>query len=222
MKRFFSLFCVLIFLLTFSSACSNKFSLNEYVSELRSCLYEGRSESYTIKAGYGFKESPFVNDGKVGDRVNLLSFKLVDKQTDDALFTLKFTFNGDEYKSDFKLNPLTGTLTCDVEVDNFNEKEFTVQVLSAGKSETINMTSIIPDGTISYSSAIKSLQGKQGSLISHYTTEDGIFNAEIYARILINDGAPYWYIGIASGNDNLKALLVDGKTAEILAIREIF
>ena len=97
-----------------------------------------------------------------------------------------------------------------------------MQISSAGVTETVTMTSIIPDKTISYSTALNHLVQKQQSLVAHYTTDDGVFTAEIYARILVNDGAPYWYIGIASGNNNLKALLVDGITGEILAIREIF
>ena len=41
-------------------------------------------------------------------------------------------------------------------------------------------------------------------------------------RVIVKDQLPYWYVGFASGNEQLKALLVDGINGEVLAIREIF
>lgn len=222
MKRFFCLTLILVVIFSFFSACSKSFTLDGNVSELRSCLYEGKSDTLHLKAGYGFKETPFVNDGKVGDTAYILTFKLIEKETEKINYNLSFSFNETVYNGTFKLNPVTNTMTCAIEIDGFNLKEFTVQISFAGNSESITLKSIVPENTISYSNALKLLQKNQGALISHYTTEDGVFNAEIYARILIKDRAPYWYIGIASGNDNLKALLIDGVSGEVLAIREIF
>ena len=41
-------------------------------------------------------------------------------------------------------------------------------------------------------------------------------------KVIVKDDKPYWYVGIASGGGNLKALLIDGFSGEVLAIREIF
>ena len=41
-------------------------------------------------------------------------------------------------------------------------------------------------------------------------------------RIFVKNDSPYWYVGIASGNGKLKALLIDGASGELLAAREIF
>ena len=82
------------------------------------------------------------------------------------------------------------------------------------------MQSIIPKGTISYVKALECLNKSQPQLIKAFSNEDG-FNAEIYARIIVKNDKAYWYIGLAGGNNRLKALLVDGKTCEVLAVREI-
>ena len=39
---------------------------------------------------------------------------------------------------------------------------------------------------------------------------------------IVKEKKPYYYVGFASGNDKLKALLIDGLTGKTLAIREIF
>lgn len=222
MKKFF-LFLIVFTCFTLSfSACKQDNILLSNVSEARYNLYQGQSQNFSIKAGYGFKETPFINDGKVGKTINVLSFKLLDKEVDDTTYTLQFDFNQTEYKGVFKLNPITSTVTCEIEVDNFDLKEFTVKISSGAESESVVLKSTVPDTAISYSTALDYLVKNQSSLISHYTDTNGNFHAEIYMRILVKDGSPYWYVGLASGKDKLKALLIDGISGETLAIREIF
>jgi hypothetical protein len=204
------------------SACAKQNVLLNSISQLRCNLYQGETENFKLKAGYGFTEQPFVNDGKVGRTINQLTFKLVDKETEQATYSLSFDFNGISYNGDFKLSPITDTLTCTIEIDNFYEKEFTVKLSFGGQNEDITLKSIIPENTISYNTALDYLASSQNTIISHYINQDGIFNAEIYLRVLVKDGKPFWYVGIASGGDNLKAFLIDGISGEILAVRDIF
>ena len=137
-------------------------------------------------------------------------------------YSLSFIHNEKTYKTDFKLNPIRHSLIASVEIDDFDLKEFTVTITASGKVETIVMRSSLPDGTITSSEALKHLNQNQAELISAFSDEQGNFNAELYLRVIVKDEKPFWYVGIASGNDNLKALLVDGFTGEVLAIREIF
>ena len=204
------------------TGCKSENALIPHVSELRRDLFQGESEHFSIKAGYGFKEQPFVNDGKVGSTLSLLTFRLLDKETDSVSYSIAFVFNQAEYHGVFKLNPITHSITCAIEIDNFNLKEFTVKISFGTESEEVLIKSIVPENTISYLTALDVLEKEQRSLISHYTNSNGEFLAEIYLRVLVKDGAPYWYVGFASGLDKLKALLIDGISGEILAIREIF
>lgn len=222
MKKIISLI-LFLFCFTFSfTACKSENKLLNAVSELRQDIYQGQGKSLSLTAGYGFKEQPFTNDGKVGQTINFLTFKLVDKETDTTTYSLNFNFKGVEYIGTFKLNPVTNTVICAIEVNDFDLKEFTVQVSYGSTIESISLKSIVPNNAITYSSALNFFLESQNSLISHYTDTNGNFNAEIYLRIIVKDGAPYWYLGVANGNDRLKALLIDGINGEILAIREIF
>ncbi|MBE5749267.1 MAG: hypothetical protein E7346_00185 [Clostridiales bacterium] len=222
MKKLLSILLFLLLIVIPFSGCGTEETLDKYVSELRSDVFEGKSQSYYIRAGYGFKETPFINDGAVGEKVNALNFRLSGDLKDGATYTLSFSCGTETLKQDFTLNPVTHALTAAIEVDNFTEKEFSVNVISSGKTETVKLKSILPDDTLTSSAALKSLTENQAELIDNFTDPDGNLKAELYMRVLVKDQKPFWYVGIASGNEQLKALLVDGVTGEVLAIREIF
>lgn len=222
MKKFIALFCVLCCLLLCLSSCKEQNNLFNYVSELRSDVFVGESQNFSLKASYGFKETPFNNDGKVKSRIYVLNFILLDKQTDPATYTLNFSFNQKDWTKEFTLNPVSHVLSAQVEVENFNQKSFDVVVCCESLSETVTLTSILPQNTISYSTALDCIYKHQKDLIDSYYSPDGTFNAEIYLRVLVKDQKPYYYVGFASGNENLKAFLLDGFSGEVLAIRQIF
>lgn len=224
MKRLIKFLCVVFSLVVccLFLGCKTQNPLLSSVSELRSDLFLGSNENFTIKGQYGFKETPYLNDGKANTKVYLLTFKLVDKEIEDITYSISLDYNSFTYSADFRLNPITHKVIAEIEVENFNLKEFTVKLCYGGIVEEIVMKSIVPLDTISYEKALISLYSNQVQLINTYTDQNGNFNAEIYIRIVVKEQKSYWYIGIASGDNNLKALLIDGKTAEVLAIRDIF
>lgn len=216
---FFCLFSSLPLLIL--GGCANANPLYDCVSELRLNLYHGSCEDFTIKAGYGFKETPYQNDGAVAKKIYQLTFRLMDKEIDDVTYAIKLTFNGQTYNSDFALDPISDTVTAKLEIENFNLNEFIVTLSYGGTDKEILMKSIVPDGTISYQTALDKLYQKETALINAYTDQNNNFTAEIYARIIVKDQKPYWYIGFANGNNNLKAMLMDGFNGELLAVREV-
>jgi hypothetical protein len=220
MKKFFIVF-VCLFLSIFTLSCSKSNGLVPFVSELRSNLYEGSSESFKVKAGYGFKESPYSTDGVVKEKTYALTFKIITDLPHDTAFTLNFDYCNAHYSQAFKFNPITHSLTASVEIENFNEKEFNVSVQCGSQTHRVTMRSTIPDGTIDYTTALGFLEKNQPELIKAFSDTDGNFNAEIRIRILVKDGKAYWYVGLGQP-DRLKALLLDGKTGDVLAIRDIF
>lgn len=221
MRKLSIILAVLTMFLLSCSACDKPNPLYNSVSDLRETIYLGNIDNLTIKAGYGFKESPYSNDAKVSIRVYALTFHLIDKESENTSYSLSFEFNKNSYSTEFKLNPVSDTICASVEIEDFNLKEFPVTLSYAGERQEILLKSIVPENTISYKTALDHLYNKQNSLIQTYII-DGNFNAEIHVRILVKDEKPYWYVGIASGKDHLKAMLIDGYSGELLAIREVF
>ena len=221
MKKIFTFLFVFILSLALFSGCKTDSGLFPYVSELRSDVFEGKSQTYHIKGAYGYKEDPFINDKKVGKLVSNLHFRMINPTVDGAIYTITIELNEQTLSSDFKLNPITHSLGVSVQLEDFSLKEFTIKISCSGAVEEVIMTSILPQNTISASTALKVFEKEQPSLIKNLTTTDGVFDAEIYLRVLVKDQKPYWYVGIARGNSELKALLIDGLTCEILAVRDI-
>ncbi len=218
-KLFFIPFiCVLTFACIFSfSGCRKNSLLLPHVSELRSNVYEGHGDKYSIKASYGYKESPYINDGKVGElSPHTLTFILIGAEAESISFSLEFPHVSEVI--DFEITE-TGSLKATYCIDNFNEKEFIVSLLYSSECETINMVSTIPDGTLNLNDVLTSVEKTQSALVNSYF-EDLSFSAEIYARIIVKNDKAYWYIAFGNGK-TLKAFLVDGKKGEVLAIREV-
>lgn len=209
-------FCIFIL---FGSSCQKVNPLYEAVNELRSNLFYGESQDYKLEACYGFTTT--VN-ADLSEKVYALTFRLIEKEVDQANYSISMVYNEKDYSANFKLNPITHTLTARIEIENFSEKEFSVSMKKAEDCQTLTLCSTLPDGAISYKTALDHLSEKQSDLIKSYTDENGNFTAKICARIIVKNQKPYWYVGFTSANGDLKALLIDGITGETLAIREIF
>ena len=221
MKKLIICLLAFVFITFCFTAWQNKNSLDKYVSELKSDVFVGESENYSLKASYGYKETPFIHDGVPNEKVYKLTIKLVKGAIDGAVYTVGLSFNDKDYKSEFKLDPVSNKHTATIEIENFNLKEFDVSLKSSSQNDVITMKSIVPENTLTVSQALQSLSEKQNQLIGNYTDENGTFNGEIHARILVKNDHPYWYVGLVNKDKNLKALLIDGINGEVLAIREI-
>ena len=222
-KKFVLLFLAVILAFTFCG-CKNKQQnpLYQKVSHLRQQLYQGSDQDFIVKAVYGFREVEPINDAKVNDKAYYLTFRLLDKELEQITYTLTFDFNGKTYQDTFKLNPVADCITAEIQVDNFNQESFSVCISYGENNKVITMNSIVPKGVISYQKALDCLYEKQRPLVDAYTDNQGNFNAELFVKIIVKDSKPFWYVAIASGNNNLKALLIDGFSGEILAVRQIF
>ena len=218
-RKFFCLTIFLCFLLLFSG-CKTQNTLAPFVSELRSNCYHSQDSDFDISAGYGFIEINKNFDGKKGQTAHVLTFRL-NHQNDLITYNVALTFNEKEYKSTFKLNPVSHNLTAFIPVDNFNLTEFDITLSYGSENIVIKMKSTLPKNTISYTKALTCLQKSQAELLKTYYDSNGNFNAEITLRVLVKDSHPYWYVGLSNANGT-KALLLDGLTGKVLAVKDIF
>lgn len=202
------------------SGCGKTDPYLNCVSELRQEIYQGIADGVEITAVYGFCETPYLNDGRTGDLIYGLTFKL-HTVPDETKRVITFTKDGREYSATFYPDDITCEYKAKAEIKADMGKEFAAALICGDKTVPVVFKSTVPDNCISYLTALKTLENKQGALLDSYV-KDGKFSAEIYMRIFIKNGAPYWYIGIANGNDRLKALLIDGVSGDLLAVRDIF
>lgn len=222
MKKSFLLLLALLLLVFSLVGCKSAPDGSEFVSELRFDLFEGESETYSIKAYYGFIEKSPIDDGVVGDKINVLKFKLTDKIQNDITYNLHFNYEDKEYYKTFAINPVKNSLTTEIEIDDFALKEFTIEIRAGADVDKITLRSILPDNTISYKEALLSIKENEVALWDSYYNNNGEFLAEIRMRAIIKEGAPYWYVAFVKENGNTKAFLLDGFSGEILAVKDLF
>jgi hypothetical protein len=215
-------FLTIFIILSCLCACNDKLDLTTSISHLKCNVYESQNTKHKILANYGFKEKQNSKDGKVGDKIYLLSFKFLDHALDNTTYSISLTFNNVEHKCTFKLNPISHTLDASVQVDNFNLNEFEITLRYGSNNDKIVMKSILPENTIPYTQALEHLINQQADLLNLYIDQNGNFNGEIIMRVLVKDNHPYWYVGLCDTEGKLKALLIDGFDGKILAVRDIF
>lgn len=224
MKKFICFFVstlIILGCLFCFTSCSKTTQLENNLCELRSDIFTGKLDDISINACYGFRETPFGVDNKINQRVYALQFKLLNLETTDTTYSIKLNFLEKEYSAQFKLHPVTHSLTAFIEIENFNSKEFSVLLCCGDDQREITLSSIVPKNTLSYTQALESLQSNCPDLIKSFKDENGTFLAEVFMRIIVKNDKAYWYVGLAKNKDYLKALLIDGATGEVLAIREV-
>lgn len=222
MKKIFS-FCILLIVLVASStlfACKNSYDYSTHVSNLRYAVYSGNGSKYGLKITSNQTETPFINDGICGiNKINFTKIALTNGEI-DVTYRIFFNFNNNNYEYVLTPNPVTFMPSVQVEIENFNCHNLAITVFCGSYAEEIIVKSELPENTIDYKTAINYFVTAQKDLIDSYFYND-TFNAELYAKVLVKNQKPYWYIAIADGN-KIRAVLIDGFSGEILAMRDIF
>ena len=207
--------CILFIIpLAFFYACkTNTPNFDENIFILRTNLYYGENENFKLSAHYGF------NKEKSSDYA--LTFTLKDRADDNIEYNVSLTFDQKEYKSAFKLNPVSGNLVADLYIPNFNQTQFTATITYSSCTEQILLNSTLPKEYKTYKQALQSLYESQNELFKSYSDSNGNFNAQMIVKAIVKNEKLYYYIAFKQDN-SFKALLVDGNTLEVLAVRQIF
>ena len=212
MKKILSVvFTILTVFCSLFSGCDKKRDLSALITELRSDVFMGTSGDVVVNCNYGFSRDL---DGK-----NYLTFSLKNKES--SLTTYKIVLEKDKtYLETFTLCPVTHKLTAKIQIDDFCEKEFEVKILFGSESVSIVMKSLLPENTITYKDALNCLYKNQPTLVDGYFSEAGVFNAKLTVRVSVRKEKAYYFIAFKT--DKVTALLIDGKTGEVLAVRDVY
>ena len=219
MRKIITLITIIFFAFT-AFGCEKPNPYLQNVSELRQDIYVCDDENYPVTAYYGFRENPFVNDGKCGDRIYGYTF-IMHVLADEVQRTVEFDNGNTKLSAQFKYDEVSGEYKAFIETNTHFEKSFSINLLCGATTIPLLLSSAVPSTCLTHENALNILCQNQKTLLDAYSL-NGTLNAEIYMRVFVKNDKPYWYVGIASGNDKLKAFLMDGSSGELLAIRDIF
>lgn len=210
---------IFILFIPFICACEKENGLIDYVSEIRSDILCGSGENYAVKAYAVKSEFPKEEDGAAGNLVPHIIFYL-DGGNTESLYSLTFNIGEKNYSTDFKTDPATGKLVAEAEAET-EIKTLTVCVLCAGNTETIVLSSVVPENAKKAEEILSAVYENNRELFDSYRNSEGKFCAEICLRITVKNEHPYYFFGIYDGKER-KVFLADGYSAEVLAVRNIF
>ena len=214
MKKYLAvLLCLSIFFIPCFTACNSKPNLNNHVVEARLNLFEGENQGLKLSCAYGYTLSEQKNYA--------MTFKLFTDASTEITYSVSVSLDV-MHTETFTLSPITHTLTATIYGKLLSQKSFDV-ILSYGSEKiTISMQSIIPDNVLDVQSALNSLASSQPSLINSFVDEYGTLCVDVCIRIIVRENKAYYYVALTDKSGGVKALLLDGITADVLAVRDIF
>ncbi len=218
-KRIHALLCGLlcIFLPFCLSACQQKNDYFAYVSECRSNIFIGASETLSLRAYATQKESPYLTDGipcekqvrteiyvsaPSADKTCMLAF-----QVGDATISGEMSY--DNVKGEyFFAQPIDTSALVSIEFTlTYGEENIAITAQSVRTSETLSPKEILARAVESASELFQAMTDEYG------------FTGEIYMRLLYED-APFYYVGVIDRSGKVTAFLWNANTGKLLAKRE--
>lgn len=210
MRKFFIALLTLVVLLPIFSGCKKDIDYSEYVSEKRFNIYRYADDLVEIKIYVSQKESPYCLDGVKGEVSPIAEFFVrLDKSYEEVDISCK-NVNGEmSYKAVEKCYYLSLATT------EIIGESVDVAISCDGESKNYKVQSVLYSGVITCENALKCVVEYNSELFENLT-ENGIFNGEIYVRLLFDEGC-FYYVGVCSKDKKITAYLVDGEKAKILA-----
>lgn len=200
-----SVITVIVLLLSLFQGCGDKYRLDESVSRLRSDAFFGETENYLLYAYPEIRESPMIADGTANKTEKIVILKLKVKTEGQGEFTV--TFSSDkEYTETFTFSAFSDCFVTSVKVNMLPDKPFNATITHGDETDNLYMESLLKKQTISADAALKKAYKTKQDYIDKNSV-NGVFNGEIYVRLIAENDKNYWYIGFITKTQTLCLLL---------------
>ena len=221
-KRIFLLFTTTTIFCGIFPSCKGKSGLENRISQIRSDILRCETESFSLTAYCERRETPFLEDGKVGNEENVLVFSLTDKKEDGTIGqpSLKFTIDKENYTLRFPPELLSPVRKAELPVTRLPANTLPCTVLFGDKAEKTELRSVKTPSTAEPDRVAKALNDI-GNEKAHALMNAE--NFEIRIRLIEHGGFLYYYAGVVaeteSGKTEKAEILFDGETLEEIAVR---
>lgn len=213
MKRLLTAVFLSAILLPLLAGCG-EYDYYAHVSDERSDLFLGETESFTLTAACVTREHPFLSDGVTAPLSRSLELVLTEKEPTGGEYEVYLPDEGDA-GGEMSFRNVSGDYYYSRNADEFPSRSLRVRVVSGGQSREVVLTSVKSEKTLSPREVLKRAVAAEKEEIGRLT-EGKRFRGEFYVRLLHRDAA-YYYVGIVQAPGKILSLLLDSETGEVLA-----
>ena len=210
-------------LLVLAAGCSKEPNLTDYVSEYRSNIYVGTQDKYSIFVSCGTREYPYRADGTPADCSDLFEVALT-AADNTRTYKISFALDGKTYEAELSFDNvrMIHTYSQSIPAPDAEKIDFTVCDADDADAEKISLTaqSVKAGQQVLSLGQLLDAVKKDNSKIFGAHTSGNKFSGELYVRLLWNDGACYYYVGVIDTDGKTFAILADASTGKTLATHE--
>ncbi|MBQ3234634.1 MAG: hypothetical protein IJA97_00570 [Clostridia bacterium] len=216
MKKIIAILTLVVSILALAS-CKNTVNLEMYLSEIRHSVYKYECEDYTVTVYAEEKETPYLNDGYVGEMKKYVTVRIEDYKSSLSDASVSLSYGDTTVFGKFEYSPINGKFITEIEVDDLpTQSSISAVVKNAGEEKGFEISKFTLSGSISYKSALDKVAYAEQKSIEKMLSGSGS-SIEARVRVLTEGESVYYYVSISDKNGKTVAYLVDGVSGEILA-----
>ena len=206
----------IISLILILAACSQKSALEKKVSQLRFDILFSGDEYYDVYAFKEICENPQKDDGEIGERKNVLTFKIVFKNDIPLKSSpvIQFSLDGITYRKEFEYKPLSNFVCCSLFLPALPGNKLDVSLEFDKKAVNHTLLTVLNKKTLNYTEVLGIIDKSDDEDVQRFLNGEKPY--EVKLRLISSDGYNYYFIGFYN-EDEFVGFLIDGTTGEIIA-----
>lgn len=187
-----------------------------FVSENRNNIFLCQTDEFSVKVYSSEKETPYLCDGikrKTAPRTEIF----LTAESGEKTYYVYCTINGKKYGGDMSYDNVKSVYFYTLTLDVSDLLELPLQIEYDGGMVELTAKSVKETGLLSARQIVEKVRVAEGETFKNMT-KNGVFQGEIYVRLIYENGL-YYFVGVIDKSGKTLALLCDGKTGKILAKR---
>lgn len=214
MKKLILLVIVVLCAVCIPAGCSRRINYLDYVSERRTDIFIYKDDTTEITVYCSEREQPYAADGYKGEMCPVTEiFASLPKNPQELSVSVEGHEGEMNYQSVDNRYYLSFTATA------FEKSALEVTLTADGKTTTYTLQSVKSEGVFGCDKAVLCAVDYDRELFDGLTS-NGLFDGEIYVRLLYDDGC-YYYVGVCDKERNITAYLLDGERGKVIATKTL-
>ena len=196
------------------AGCSKQMNYLDYVSERRSNIFVYEDDTVNVTVYCTEKEQPYAADGIKGEMNPLVEiFVSLPKNPQELCVSVE------GYEGEMNYQSVNNRYYLSFSAPAFKKTSLEVTLTADGVDSVYTALTVIYAGVMSCNDAVLCAVEHDRALFESLTA-NGLFDGEIYVRLLYDEGC-YYYVGVCDKENHIYAYLIDGEHGKVIATKKL-